>query len=248
MSFVTLALVVVLAGAPGDDEDLGKCPLSGQPAKAEHRIVSEGKTVAFCCPNCLKKYIASRENRLTEAQERSHWTLLFDGRTLNGFRKPTRDSQWEVRDGVLVGSGGPGVLATEGEYESFLLTADVKVHDTGERRGNSGFFIRSTALDAQNGRWPDGFEIQVDHGDPSYWTGSIWKTARAEKVATRDGEWFTLRLEAAGPRIRVWVNGKLTTEHVDAKAVRPSPISIQVHHPTDVVEIKNLKIQEFRQI
>ncbi len=32
-----------------------KCPVSGQPCKAEHKITVNGATVAFCCPNCKGK-------------------------------------------------------------------------------------------------------------------------------------------------------------------------------------------------
>jgi len=40
------------------DAEVGKCPQSGQPGKAETaQIVIKSKTVAFCCNNCPTKYV-----------------------------------------------------------------------------------------------------------------------------------------------------------------------------------------------
>ena len=174
------------------------------------------------------------------------WEALFNGKDLDAFGKPTRDGKWEVRDGVIVGSGGKGVLATRETFDNFILVADVRISDTADGRGNSGLFIHSTGLLAQRGRWPDGMEIQVDHGDPTFWTGSIWKKAPAKKVDTKDGEWCVVKIEAAGPRIRVWVNGTLVTEHVEPGPIHRGPISLQVHHPSDVVEFRNLRVRRLR--
>jgi YHS domain-containing protein len=35
-----------------------KCPVSGKPINAEHRLEYEGKQVYFCCPNCPKAFEA----------------------------------------------------------------------------------------------------------------------------------------------------------------------------------------------
>ncbi len=240
----TQALVVVLAAlsAPADDA-VTKCPISGKPAKPEISLFSEGTRVGFCCPDCRRIFAAQRENRLTREEKNAGWRLGFNGKDLKGYRKPTRTGKWEVRAGVITGFGGPGVLATKESFDHFELSADLRVRDTGKRRGNSGIFIRSTGLTALRGRWPDGPEIQVDHGDPKFWTGAIWKTARAKKVKTRDGEWFRMRVEARGSKIRVWVNEQLVTDHDQEGDVVSGPIAFQVHHPTDLVEIKNLKIR-----
>jgi hypothetical protein len=36
-----------------------KCPVSGQPAKAEHKVAFNGGDVTFCCPNCPKAFNAN---------------------------------------------------------------------------------------------------------------------------------------------------------------------------------------------
>ncbi len=220
------------------------CPFSGKPAVEGQWILSENKKVGFCCGNCKKNYTIQKENRLSDAQKKGGWAVLFNGKNLEGFQKPTRDGKWSVQDGRLVGTAGKGVIATKGKYKNFELTLDVKIQDTGDKRGNSGIFIRSKALDGLRGRWPDGLEVQVDNGDPNFWTGAIWKTKAAKKVATKDGEWLSMKIQAIDSLIRVWVNGKVVTTHLDGSDPVEGPISLQVHHDTDVVEFKNIKVRQ----
>lgn len=187
---------------------------------------------------------AKRDNQLTQAERDEGWKLLFNGVDLTGFGDPTRDGKWRVIAGVLTGTNGKGVLPTKGRYNHFTLSLDARIYDTGKRRGNSGIFIRSSGLLALRGRWPDGPEIQIDHGDGGFWTGSIWQKAKAKKVATKDREWFNMRIEAIGRVIRVWINGELVTRYDQPeKEIRRGPIAFQVHHKTDVVEFKNIKIR-----
>ncbi len=248
LAVLVLSTMCLASAAPAvaDEDKPAVCPVSGKPANPDHWIVSEGQKIAFCCGNCEKTYIAKRENRLNGEQTKSGWKLLFNGNDLSGFREPTRDGKWTARGGILTGTDGKGVLATEETFDDFILTADVRISDRGDRRDNSGIYIRSSGLMAHRGRWPDGHEIQIDHGDPEFWTGSIWKGAHARRVETKDGEWFTMRIEAAGPRIRVFINNELVTDHVQTGPVQKGPISFQVHHETDLVEFKNLKVRALR--
>ena len=51
-------LAVVTAGSLRAEEKAKelKCPVSGQPAKAEHKVAFNGGEVEFCCPNCPKAF------------------------------------------------------------------------------------------------------------------------------------------------------------------------------------------------
>jgi YHS domain-containing protein len=44
-----------------------KCPVSGQPAKAEHKVAFNGGEVEFCCPNCPKAFEANKEKFAAKA-------------------------------------------------------------------------------------------------------------------------------------------------------------------------------------
>lgn len=238
--FVALCGVVLVAGGLVARPKL--CPVSGQEGDPQHALFHEGEALEFCCGECLDGFRGDHENRLSEKEKTAGWKLLFNGKNLDGFQKPTRTGKWSVKDGRLTGAEGQGALGTEKAFENFTFRADIRVYDTGERRGNSGVFVRNTGLTALRGKWPDGPEIQVDHGDPNYWTGAIWKTAKAEKVATEDGKWFHMKIEAKGSQLKVWVDGKLVTDHTLEGLVKSGPIAFQVHHPTDVAEFKNVKL------
>lgn len=239
---------------PSLGKEINACPISGKPGQADHFLV---KKVHFCCAGCQGSY--AKEKGLTidfggapapEAApaaaprtQEAGWRPLFNGKDLEAFREPTRDGKWAVEQGVLIGRGGKGVIATRDVFDHFDLEFDVRIRDTGEKRGNSGIFIRNTDLLGLRGRWPDGPEIQVDNGDPTYWTGAIWKTAPARPVETKDGEWIRMRIQAASHLIRVWVNGKLVTEYLQPGPVHRGPIAFQVHHETDVVEFRSPRIR-----
>src|SRR5262245_31177871 len=48
--------VVALALLLAADKEEKKCPISGQPAKAEHSLNVNGEMVSFCCDKCPTAY------------------------------------------------------------------------------------------------------------------------------------------------------------------------------------------------
>ncbi len=63
-------LTAVASGSLRADEEKAKelkCPVSGQPAKAEHSAEFNGGKVTFCCPNCLKAFEKDSEKFAAKA-------------------------------------------------------------------------------------------------------------------------------------------------------------------------------------
>src|SRR5436309_6487392 len=90
--------------------------------------------------------------RFTYAQ--NGWTNLFDGKTLNGWKKLGGTADYKVENGMIVGStvvNSPNTfLCTEKEYGDFILELEVKIDDT---TSNSGMQLRSHFNDtASNGK------------------------------------------------------------------------------------------------
>lgn len=80
-------------------------------------------------------------NTLTDQEQKDGWLLLFDGKTLNGWRDYNGTSltePWHVVDGCIQakgeGSDGSGYIVTDKEYENFELVWDWKL----SKGGNSG--------------------------------------------------------------------------------------------------------------
>src|SRR5579862_2284811 len=69
---------------------------------------------------------------------------LFDGKTLNGWKKVAGTADYKVEDGNIVGTtvvnSGNTFLVTEKEFGDFILELDIKVDDT---TSNSGVQLRS---------------------------------------------------------------------------------------------------------
>src|SRR5262249_12708246 len=76
-----------------------------------------------------------------DAKESGGFLSLFNGKDLTGWRSLTASKAgWEVKDGVLVGSGGLGYLFNDGTtYENFHLRVEAMINDG----GNSGVFFRA---------------------------------------------------------------------------------------------------------
>jgi hypothetical protein len=81
------------------------------------------------------------QNTLTEQEKADGWALLFDGKTMNGwkdFNGTTLTAPWHVIDGCIqaggTGSDASGYIVTDREYENFELSWDWKLG----KGGNSG--------------------------------------------------------------------------------------------------------------
>ncbi len=85
------------------------------------------------------------ENQLTPEERKDGWRLLFDGRTMRGWRDPAKKNQpgdaWAIEDGCLKTRLKPRIaedLVTEDSFGDFELAFDWKV----SVRGNTGVKYR----------------------------------------------------------------------------------------------------------
>ena len=54
---------------------------------------------------------ANAQEKDEPSSENAEWTSLFDGKTMDGWEKVgKKDSNWEVKDGALCGSGTQSML------------------------------------------------------------------------------------------------------------------------------------------
>ena len=190
--------------------------------------------------------------RHPEAANARHggWIDVFNGKNLDGWRENRFAHQpvWEVKDGILIGKGGQGYLATYEQFEDFELFAEVRIYDTAGGRGNSGIYFRCQPHLDRKREYPEGYEAQCDHGDTRNYTGSIYSlavpSARAPKPRVKDGEWFTLRLAARGNHLRTWVNGDAAVDCRDPdNRYRSGSVLLQMHHRTGVVEFREVRLR-----
>ena len=170
---------------------------------------------------------ARPDNTLTRAEKKAGWRLLFDGKTIAGWRGYKIDAMppgWKVIDGAMVrvsgGAGGKGAgggddVVTVEQFDNFELQIEWKIVD---RAGNSGIILRASE-DAVTS-WHTGPEMQIlDNAayptrDKRQLAGSCYDLYAPSKDASRPlGQWNEVKVVADGNRIEHWLNGEKIVEY-----------------------------------
>jgi hypothetical protein len=170
------------------------------------------------------------------------WVQLFNGKDLKGWKTHAADkATWEVKDGILIGSGKAGHLFSErDDYENFHYRVEAKINDG----GNSGQYFRT-----QYGpSFPKGYEAQINstHSDPIR-TGSLYgfKEATVKEMLVKPDKWFTQEVIADGNHIIIKVNGKTTVDFIDKKnTYKKGHFALQQHDPGTVVQFRKIEVKE----
>ena len=158
-------------------------------------------------------------NQLTEAEQRSGWTLLFDGSSTGGWRNYKKDGVsdgWKIIDGALTRvAKGAGDIITDKKFRSFELSLEYKI----SKGGNSGVMFH--VLEGSGPPWHTGPEIQVqdnvDGHDPQKagWLYQLyqpaaprWATDKSVVDTTRPaGDWNQLYIRINKNDCEVCMNG-----------------------------------------
>ncbi len=195
-------------------------------------------------------------NQLTPAEKHERYSLLFNGKNLDGWDgDPTL---WSVSDGAIVGSsdGKPFKVNTfliyKGLYRNFILKADMKL-----RNNNSGIQFRSEQIPGPNwivkGWQSDASEV----GDEkSAWGNFYEERGRSRtmmktpdqgwliaKAVLRRGDWNRYEILADGEHVRLTFNGVVT---IDTRESGPLSgiIALQLHAGEPMrVEFRNLRLK-----
>ncbi|PWG79687.1 DUF1080 domain-containing protein [Pararcticibacter amylolyticus] len=169
------------------------------------------------------------------------WVNLFDGKTLNGWKRLAGEATYKVEDGAIVGTtvmnSGNTFLVTEKEYGDFILELDAKLESN---LSNSGIQTRSHFDPAANKGKGKVFGRQMEF-DPSErdWSGGVYDEGRRDwlypmslnekgKGAFKTGEYNHIRIECIGNEMRTWINGKPCAYVVDTLDPKGF-IGLQVH-------------------
>ena len=168
-------------------------------------------------------------NTLSTKEIKEGWTLLWDGKSFNGWRGIYKNDfpahGWRIENGELICLGNEmpdslkgGDIITDKKYGRFELTCEFKITD----KGNSGikYFVNEllksspghglglefAILDNEN--WP------YDKPDYNRTCGSLYDLIRAPqstKVQPK-GEWNVALIMVDGNHIEHWLNGTKTVE------------------------------------
>ena len=181
------------------------------------------------------------QGRIEEEQEFKDFIELFDGKTLNGWRKLTEysgtDGAWKVVEGVIVGDQFPegkgGLLVTNHKFSDFELYAEVKA----DYPIDSGLFLRIQPSVLS-------YQVTIDYR-PEGEVGAIYCPTNGDFIVHKPegmdlwkkGEYNSVRVRIIGqpPSIRVWINDVSLVDYTDILVdgeprVPPNGyVGIQVH-------------------
>ena len=193
------------------------------------RMIKLLLSVALCgtlvaCPSCCKK-----DNKLTSKEKAEGWELLFDGKTLAGWRDyngTELTGPWTVEDGAILaegeGSDASGYIVTDREFANFELVWDWKI----SRGGNSGMLYHVVEhpkypvpyitgpeyqlIDDDNWEEVNGFALEpwqrcaVDY--------AMYVPDFETRKLNPAGEWNTSKIVFDNGHVSYWLNGQMTVE------------------------------------
>lgn len=178
-------------------------------------------------------------NRLSPGEAKAGWTLLWDGRTTNGWRSakgpafPARG--WTIRDGILSvePSGGGestngGDIITTRDFSDFELSVDFRLTPG----ANSGikYFVDPNLLKGEGSAIGLEYQLLDDARHPdakmgrdgNRTLGSLYDLITARNLSDPDspgkrinppGEWNRALLVVRGNHVEHWLNGFKVVEY-----------------------------------
>ena len=151
---------------------------------------------------------------LTPEEKAAGWILLFDGKTLDGWKTSSeRPSKVPVEQGAINPHGCGGyMMIHEKIWSDFELAADFKI----SKGCNSGIFVRTFPLKPRPGKDVgfNGIEIAIDDTATAGYhdTGAIYDLVKPSKNAMKPvGEWNHIAITCDRNLIRVELNGEVVT-------------------------------------
>lgn len=190
-----------------------------------------------------------------EGRNAPGFEALFDGETLDGWRRVGGEAAYSVHDGMIVGETRPNqpntFLCTEQEYADFVLELEFKI----DRQLNSGIQIRSWSDSGEDDSRVRGYQVEIDPSDRA-WSAGIYEEGRRGWLHPLDNNdyaqraldpdiWNRLRIVARGNVIRTYLNDVPAAVLLDS-AVRSGFIGLQVHGVGDRSEPLRIRWRDIR--
>jgi hypothetical protein len=172
---------------------------------------------------------SQQANRLTDAEKKQGWVLLFNGENLNGWRQCNgtgMPANWAVDDQsmkVFTGEGkkpgqgaGGDIVYGVRTFRNFELSIDWKT----EKAGNSGIFFNVREVPGKPIYYAAP-EVQVldnvdatDNKLPSHLAGSLYDMLAADpKTVKPVGEWNTIVIRVKDGKVTHTQNGVKVVEY-----------------------------------
>lgn len=210
-------------------------------------------TFAACC-GLAAALPAAATNTLTPEESAAGWRLLFDGKTLEGWKANENPGVFSVADGAIVVKGPRSHLFYTGpvaghDFKNFELSVDVLT----KPKANSGVYFHT---EMQPEGWPaKGYEVQVNNTQKDIKrTAGLYGIKDNFDAVAQDDVWFTMKIKVEGRRITTSVDGKPVSDFTEPAGWTPpadfagrklghGTFALQGHDPASEVHYRNLKVR-----
>jgi hypothetical protein len=194
--------------------------------KAKEVTVGTGKAVgsgAKVAASGTKDAVTGAEapNTLSAVETADGWRLLFDGKTLagwRGYRQTGAPEGWQVVDGAITRVDKGGDLVSADTFSDFELKIDFKVAP----KGNSGIFYRGVESEKGPIYWsaPE-YQVLDNAGHPDAKNGParfcganyVLDPPVNKDACKPAGEWNSARIVVKGAHVEHWLNGEKVVEY-----------------------------------
>lgn len=176
------------------------------------------------------------------------FTALFNGKNLDGWTPLGGTCQFEVRDGLLIGTCVPGsdstYLSTDArDFTDFVFTCEMKW----EVDCNSGVMFRAQTKPGKNSKIVVfGPQAEMEgFSQDRHWSGGIYgqscggyfyplwlKEHKPARAAAVEGKWNRLTIAAEGDVVKTWVNGVPAAHWGDDGSYPRGFFGLQIHKGT----------------
>ena len=196
--------------------------------------------------------LALTVSSLAAAEVEPGFTSLFDGKTLNGWKKATEnENSFKVENGAIVANGPRCHLYYVGDEKPFK-NFELKVEVMTGTNSNGGIYFHTKY---QPTSWPvNGFECQVNvsHGD---WkkTGSLYDVVNLGSTPAKDNQWWTQHIIVNGNKVTVKINEVTVLEYTEApgatagkdftRKLAQGTFAFQAHDPVSKVQYRNIRVK-----
>jgi hypothetical protein len=176
---------------------------------------------------------AAAPNTLTDTEKKAGWSLLFDGKSLDGWRgykkADASNTRWRVENGWLTlppstgeDTRGARDIISKETFDQFDLTFEWKI----AQGGNSG--VKYFVLEDQDAAIGHEYQVIDDERHPDAKIGPHRQTAALYDVFPAHdrpmkpaGEWNTSEVIVRGAHVEHILNGKKVLEYeLDSPALR----------------------------
>lgn len=168
--------------------------------------------------------------------------VLFDGKSLEGWKTTGADDRWQVKDAVIVGKSNEkkqgSVLWTKEVFTDFVLEAEFRFSG----QIDSGFFLRNESEQIQLGV---SRSLKRDMTCSPYIgkKGIYPVEAVGVDALLKTGEWNKIKIEVKGKKYIVTLNGKQVLDYTTDEALEKGPVGLQLHPGVDMeISFRNLTL------